>query len=558
MKKGICVVLAAILLVLAGCQTQPENSSSPKESQGMESSSEPGEELPVPESAPDPNYLNLPLYPIEKEEYDPEKLVWYLDGWMDDFPGQPKKSYAPIETAVTKRLNELLAQHGLTKKLEFRMIYGGMYCDKDGNMVDENPNDAAYFVPVDFGTEIDRLIENGVQVDLLHYSGQSKQNLLDLSPYFQSVKGQMLYKGLDEKIWKALEDQGKNYFVPSYKDISLQISYVVNRELMEKYDLNEEDLKKPLKDLEPVLQRIKDGEEQERGKAFHPLKLYSGRKGSVPALIHYMELMKGINENNVLVIDRRESRGKVKNLYEIQEISDQMKQIKDIFERGFIESENKTVEEGECFLKVTTNGCMEETVKSQDKRQGLVTIPISDGYMMSEYRYMSTCITAASQGKEEAFDVLALIMTNPQLSNLLIHGLEGENYTLQDGAVIPKENYRGMRFLGNDAIAYPTADQPKEKQAAYQSFYSALKTFDASGFKPDYTPVQDEFDAVAKAMEKYTHNLGNENIWSGNGGDVEKTLQEINQKLKDAGIQKLLDEVNRQLEQYYTYLDTAS
>lgn len=541
MKQWLCLLLIAGLILLTGCQPGQGEESAPSQPEPPSSKSEEEEMRDLLSSMQESRKLfeeSLPLLPIPEEAYDPNKIIWYVDS-ADNFPGETRQTFVPALNEITEKINERLQQLGVTQQVEFRFIHGGV-CDQQGKVIMGNES-PAYRVN-EYADEINRLLEHGAQVDLFFYQGQSKEVLADLTPYFQTNAGQKLKKCFDEKIWNALTDFGKNCFVPVSKNIlGKQVSYWVKQDLMEKYEIGEEDLRKPLAELESVFQKVKDGEEKNGG-AFYPLYINEQWIGTCPLEEDYKILASG-----VLAMNKWENRAKAQNLYENTEFIAYLKTLKNFQSQDL--ASPPSVDPDRCFFRMETDGSLEGTTKAG----GYARIPMSGAMVGDDFRSSSICIPQSSQNKEKAFEVLTLAMTDPELSNLLTYGLEGVNYSLKDGVVVPGENYRKAYFLGNDAVAHPTADQPKDKLSAFLEYEASLKPYEAMNFQPDFTSVQTEYAAVKKVVSEYAPNL-----WTGQVNDVETALRELNQKMKDAGLQKLLDEINRQLDDFYAYLDNAS
>lgn len=68
-------------------------------------------------------------------------------------------------------------------------------------------------------------------------------------------------------------------------------------------------------------------------------------------------------------------------------------------------------------------------------------------------------------------------------------------------------------------------------------------TLDAFVFDP--TPVNTEIAIISTLMDKYYKPLN-----LGMAKDVDATLAEFSEKMEDAGVQKVIDEMNRQIEEF--------
>ena len=84
-----------------------------------------------------------------------------------------------------------------------------------------------------------------------------------------------------------------------------------------------------------------------------------------------------------------------------------------------------------------------------------------------------------------------------------------------------------------------------DKQAEYEKYRGNIAESRLLGFWFDFEPVRAEADATDAIFEKYI------NIWSAQGiEDFDATYDALLAELKDAGIDRLVEEANRQLAEW--------
>ena len=153
----------------------------------------------------------------------------------------------------------------------------------------------------------------------------------------------------------------------------------------------------------------------------------------------------------------------------------------------------------------------------------------------------ANCIPVASEHKDEAFDFLMRLYTDPYLTNLLTYGIENKTYVMKDGKVDwPDIYYQGY---GNSYISYPRNYEYADKKERYWKLNEEL-AYVYYDFIFDPTNVKDELEKTNQVMDKVS------DILSGNVTDFDTFIDDIRRQLDDNGLPKLLEEVNRQRDEW--------
>lgn len=104
--------------------------------------------------------------------------------------------------------------------------------------------------------------ENGIQPDIVCSvygsitNSMPKEMVYDMTDYLSEGKGKRLKKAIDDKYWTLMEEDGHWYGVGSV--VERCEGWIVDRETMIDLDLTVEDLAKPLEELEPVFEKVKE------------------------------------------------------------------------------------------------------------------------------------------------------------------------------------------------------------------------------------------------------------------------------------------------------------
>jgi putative aldouronate transport system substrate-binding protein len=172
-------------------------------------------------------------------------------------------------------------------------------------------------------------------------------------------------------------------------------------------------------------------------------------------------------------------------------------------------------------------------------------------YEMGAYKGNGFAVPASSKNPERALKVLEELTLNRDLYDLCFYGIEGKHFTLTEQGRIkpgPAGQYSGedisvWGFRNVDYIRYPTDLMPgyvemlnKIREKAISNELSAF-TFDNSNIKSEIAAIQDVEDQYGDPL-----------ILGMVG--VEEGLKTLEEKLKQAGIEKVLSEARKQCREF--------
>ena len=152
---------------------------------------------------------------------------------------------------------------------------------------------------------------------------------------------------------------------------------------------------------------------------------------------------------------------------------------------------------------------------------------------------------------EAAVKFLNLMVTDPRIENLLVWGIEGRDYQVTDGVAGFVEGqdantvaYQVADFMfGNQFLAiHGTASHLIFAIQAKAEMDSA-KMSNYFGFSCDTSQIQNEISAVANVISEYCPSLES-------GLAPEGTYEQFIEKLYSSGAQKIVDEYQRQLDEW--------
>ncbi len=161
-------------------------------------------------------------------------------------------------------------------------------------------------------------------------------------------------------------------------------------------------------------------------------------------------------------------------------------------------------------------------------------------------------VPTKAKNPEKAVELLDILFTDAEVSNILANGVEGEDYTIinaEDNIIQFKEgnDYTNMYGVWGDGaqwyISPPTTAEMYQMREDYLK-ESIAHTSKAYGYKFDATSVETEQATVKTVISKYLTQLEYGTV------DVDTVLPEFLRELENAGIDRIVEENQRQLNEW--------
>ena len=190
-----------------------------------------------------------------------------------------------------------------------------------------------------------------------------------------------------------------------------------------------------------------------------------------------------------------------------------------------------------------------EEEMAEQQQFPLKAIRISDAYLTGQGATSTLmAISATSKAPERAIEFLELINTDAELYNLMVNGIEGEHYTKLDDNTIKKAtnaNYGETDWIiGNVFNGYVLEGQPSDIWEQTKAINDTAKQSKLIGFSPNLDPIKLEVNNCKSVIAEYLPALS-EGI-----GDVEALQQEMSEKMKTAGSEKIIAELQTQIDEW--------
>ena len=342
-----------------------------------------------------------------------------------------------------------------------------------------------------------------------------------LNGYFENTDvGKKLYEQMPENYWRLLSVDGKIYAADgSCGNYSYPSGYCVNKKLAEKYGL---DIYKPIAEQLDVLEKVRNGE-SDCDIVFVPMKM--GNSAFYPEVF---EGLKGIvydYDTDSLI-----------RLTDDKAFLDRLSEINALVRTGYVNSSNDVraksffISYG-AFDALSAGNIGTEAVRYHSSDEPIEVLNVYSADKVNfKIPNTATGVCSHSANKDMAFDLLATVMTDEYLNDLLSGG---ENRRF---AVVFSDKFK------NEAVSSVIDDnQPQNHNQMYLSAVDNAELPPFIGFCFDVSPVSEQYKKVKDFIINYDFAQNKE---------MGVILDEVNKGLDEAGIDEVLSEVNRQYKEW--------
>ena len=237
----------------------------------------------------------------------------------------------------------------------------------------------------------------------------------------------------------------------------------------------------------------------------------------------------------------------VVNYFASDEYYDYLKHVRDWYEKGYILKDAATtdvalgdnIKNGTFWGNFTEGnyGLVEQNEASDGKEW--VALMINDPYYPSvapsSATYWTVPVTAAEPAAAVRF--LNMMMTDEDVTNLLMWGIEGDEYSVaDDGKIVKLENYSNWSLPGlhgNQQIMTGRSDKQKELDAEWSENARNNKT-KGYGYCYDTSAMTNQITAVQAVITEYQAALETGSV------DLDTVYPEFIQKLEANGINDII------------------
>lgn len=354
-------------------------------------------------------------------------------------------------------------------------------------------------------------------------------------------------ENMGEDVLNNARVDGKVYAIPNMKELAESRGWTFRPDIAEKYNIDMSSIK-TLDELKPYLQTIKANEPDMQ----YPIDWGSDRTPA--SLLRYDESI----ASGVAIFYDGSYDGKVVSLTETPEFMDACKTANEFYNDGLIKRDIATASDFEQRVKDGKTFCYIDFLKPGKAKETCANyaFELDQADVSPIYEYNGAgigsmnAISRTSKNPERVLRFLELLNTDPYLNNLINFGIEGKHYTTnEDGRIHiePDTSYtmNGYQWMtANIFVNKLTDKEDPDKLEQMREFNKNAIKVPTYGFDFDPTAVEMEISALKTVSSQY-----NKQVTMG-AQDPETVMPEYTQKLKEAGLQKVIDEAQKQYDEF--------
>ncbi|MBT2721154.1 ABC transporter substrate-binding protein [Bacillus sp. ISL-46] len=401
--------------------------------------------------------------------------------------------------------------------------------------------------------KLDLLITGNIP-GFLDYSGQSVRGQLHPLDELIEKHGEGIANALGSQFIGVSKIGGKTYGIPTVRDLAGDRSLIMRKDLVDKYNIDISKIKS-LDDVEAVLKTIKENEP-------NVSPLMPGQVGTA-TVVDGVNLPDGdlLGDGVGVLLDS--SKLEVSNYYKSDEYSELLKIARKWYKAGYIlpgaatnkESAESLMKAKKIFSFIQSSKPGIEGQVSKGVGAEVVSVPLTPvttntqkvtGFMWA--------VPQHAENPEKSVEFLNLLYSDKDLVNLIDWGIEGKHYVKADDGLIdyPADfdaNSTGYALnsgfqFGNQFLSYVWKGDSPDIWKEMDSFNKTAKASQALGFLFDSSPVKTEVAAVSNVTNQFKGALENGMV------DPKTELPKFEEKLKAAGIDKIIQEKQKQLDKW--------
>jgi putative aldouronate transport system substrate-binding protein len=365
-------------------------------------------------------------------------------------------------------------------------------------------------------------------------------------------------KKMAGKLLDACTVNGDIYAYPGNLYPGTALSLVYDKDLADKYNIKLPDKISSQQDMENIFEQVKKS-----GMSQYPLSISNGQNTEWCNGADYDDLGDSTNLSYGVVMGADNAANKIVDWYESDTYKSQCDLRKSWNDKGYILPDSisnnysniDSMTQGTVFSMITNIGTGSSVgYWSAQTHKNLVAIPMKNAKITAGGTVnLSWGISSTCKDPQKVCDFLELLYTDTDLANLLSYGMKDVHYTTQEGSRIVKYpdgvtsstvgygNFIGP--FGDSSKIYfrePLTDEFANSVVNYGVEKSELSKYLSYSFDPKN--VKAEVAAVNTVIGKYGPSLACGVV------DVDATLSKFRQELKDAGIDKIIAENQKQMD----------
>ncbi len=462
--------------------------------------------------------------PAPEKKLDPYKIVLVM-------PGAPQKDHDLVMAEINKILTEKI-----NATLDLQYVDWGAWGEKTNLMFASSQPFDLIFSAGWFG----------------YTQSVGKGNFMAIDDLVNKY-GKAFLETIDPEIVSAAKVDGKLYAMVANKEFAADKGITMRKETVDKYHFDLSKIKN-LEDMEPLFKTIKDNEP-----GMTPFMNTGGSAPSASILDYgYYDIL-GDGPGELL----RNGEGlKVINKIEDPKYMEYAKLMRKWYLAGYVNKDAATLQDigkslgtGKAFA--TTGSYKPGWVLENSRSQGteLVTVQLASPFTSTtDATSALIAVSRTSKDPERAMMFMNLLYSDADLLNLLINGIEGKHYVVKEGNIIdfpPGLDASTTGYpvtmnwmIGNLPLTHVWANEDPNKWQSYVDYNKSAEKSRALGFTFNTEPVKNEIAAASNVEKEFKSVIVTGSV------DPEEFIPKYLAKLKTAGLDKIIAEKQKQLDEW--------
>lgn len=356
-----------------------------------------------------------------------------------------------------------------------------------------------------------------------------------------------------EKFLPACMINGKLYGFPTFHEYSYYGGLEACTSILEELNIDPASIK-TWDDVEGLLALVKEK---------HPdMNILICADGNMLNQYYNVGVFDEITDGVAIYADDEET--KVINMYDTPEYQKLAEVAYDWNNKGYIIPDATTYTETRQELLAAGNsfgfigrvhpGSVTQELKNSGVQMTVMPI-CTDIVRTGGVNFAQYMIPVGCKNPEKAMKLLDLMYTNEDIINLLSYGIEGEDYEIKDaenrvvgypeGVDQSNVGWNNETWLvGNGVKGYVWESDPVDIWQQYEELNNSSAISPLYGFTFSTENVKPEITAISNVLAKY------EQVITCGYADPAESLPEFNQALRDAGIDVVIAEAQRQIDEW--------
>lgn len=433
----------------------------------------------------------------------------------------------------------------------------------------EKINTTIDYHPIEWGTYADKtntVISSGQAADIIFcnatYFNEVARGAAQPIEEYLPVQGKEMYETLPEYIWESATVNGHIYGVPTYKDNAAVPGIAINKTVVEDWGVEIPESYETAYDLEEFFYEL-----QEKRNAKYPeLADYPVVKGNgfFTASENFGTQAAGANIKGIESFAGKGTGEQIFNPWATEERLKELQTMRKWVEDGIYPTDALNYDTNHANIyngsipAMFTLGLTSCAPNMWGDDYETIIVPSTFTYLTTDYvMFGSNIVSAKSENPDRAVAFLNLVNTDNYVANTLRFGVEGEYYkvtednrldftgTLNEDRSSPAYyKWYGWQFGNIFAMSLPVTENDSlwdELQDVNLNAYQSENL----GFVFDPSSVTNEITTTTAIVNEYYYNLIN-----GVLPDPEASLNEMNERLEASGNNKIIEEMQKQLNEW--------